>query len=808
MSRNSISSPTRGSPTRGTPTNASIIRENMTPIICIEFMIRFLQRTPDAPNIINPLTNRSLSEFANNNVFQQALNVCNGNSYDLINSAIVAITSEINEADAWSEVAIARHYGTYPLFRQELAQRRETLLTDLRNLQAEMNTATPTTPTTPVAANRTPTSPIRQYTPHTPVVARQTQARPFPQYETQVRPVPVGRNLGAEFEINADENRMIRFYSYSTQAQLEADTDYMALDADVRPIILAEWIQRHNTQNINNSSITSATVKKRSTISSNSVKSAQMQQESESVKKIYEMCSTKFEKLDLKNEVYKTAHGKPIKRMINKYIKVCHKIVDPDRCYLNNLPKIIPKLKKKYLTTLNDTILIDNVIDGDELMYLYTDYNHNLIKYKIDILKINLESYRIRYQDQEGIDAGGLRRQFAQNVAEQLFTYGNIWKTNSKSPKIEDQGGIFVEFEEKTNIYKFNTNINLNYFIYAGQSASKADIFMFAGKVYAWLMANGIKCQNRLSKAILINLLYKELPEDKANKENTEITIDDYGIILLSESPTYSKSYIDILEIIKNSLPNSENKSLEDILADPYNIYLEFPNDASKEITFTNFRDFLGVTGKYKLLGPDHSYIDAFKKGFFVKSGWMKNMGFNIPMLDYLTYSLEINDEVIKTLINEVKIYSNNTITYSNALLALFTGILENKNNNKATIYESVLEEAKKRTQGAIESGQLTQLQYDANTPHTYEEFISKLLKFWGGSYSYYNNPIYKYRINFIEYGSTIKSHTCFFTLDIPIYTKYMPEPKDKEVRFAKKNELFTELIVCIILSGNTFDMA
>ena len=86
---------------------------------------------------------------------------------------------------------------------------------------------------------------------------------------------------------------------------------------------------------------------------------------------------------------------------------------------------------------------------------------------------------------------------------------------------------------------------------------------MFAGKVYAWLMANGIKCQNRLSKAILINLLYKELPEDKVN---TEITIDDYGIILLAESPTYSKSYIDIIEIIKNSLPNSENKSLEDIL--------------------------------------------------------------------------------------------------------------------------------------------------------------------------------------------------------------------------------------------------
>ena len=602
---------------------------------------------------------------------------------------------------------------------------------------------------------------------------------------------------------------MIRFYSYSTQAQLEADTDYMALDADVRPIILAEWIQRHNAQNINNSSITSATVKKRTTLSSNSVKSAQMQQESESVKKIYEMCSTNFIRLDLKNEVYKTDHGIPIKRMINKYRKVCHKIVDPDRCYLINLPKILPKLKKKYLTIPDEYVPIYGVQVGYELIYLYTYYNKKLILDNIDILKLQLETYRIRYKDQEGIDVGGLQRQFAQNVAEQLFTLGNKPKINSKSPKIEDQGGIFVEFEEKTNIYKFNTNINLEYFIYAGKIPSKADMFMFAGKVYAWLMANGIKCQNRLSKAILINLLYKELPEDKAN---TEITIDDYGIILLSESPTYSKSYIDILEIIENSLPTSENKSLENIL-DPYNIYLEFPNDARKEITFTNFRDFLGVTGKYKLLDPDHSYIDAFKKGFFVKSGWMKNMGFNIPLLDYLTYGLEISDVVMRNLINEVTAKSNHTMLYgvdkSNAtdLLFKFISILSNRSGNKEAIYDRVLEEAKARTIGALESGQLTQLQYDRNTPKTYTEFISKLLKFWGGSYSYYSSPIHKYKINFINTGSTIKSHTCFFTLDIPIYTT---DTDGKIVKFAGKNddEIFIELLSCIIISGNTFDMA
>jgi len=556
----------------------------------------------------------------------------------------------------------------------------------------------------------------------------------------------------------------------------------------------------------------SATLKKRTVINA---ESSEMKA-SESRNTIYEMCVTDFKSLDIKNKsIYDTPNGKPIKQMINKYRKICHKIIAPDRCYLSELPSLISKIKKKYLKITSVDIRAVKV--GEELASLYNFYNEQLkLHIDKDILKADLIKYNIKYKGQLGIDAGGLGRQFAENVAQQLFTgitplSKKLKKRRSHGPD-EDytKGAIFVEFEKDTDIYVFNQDINPELFIYDKQIPSKEEIFEFAGKVYAWLMANGVKCQNRLSKAILLNLLYNK----------TEITLDDYGIILLLESKAASNNYIAILQLIEDGLAEATyaidankastskavtSKKLQDIM-DLYAIPLNFPNksDASKTVEFSTFGKFLGSTGKHTLLGPNNTYIDAFKKGFFIKSGWMKNKDFNIPLLDYLTYGLEVSDVVMKKIIDVVVYYSNynSYIPHVDYLVTNFIEILANNNGEKERIYDKVLEKALKNTEGKV-----TQLQLTINTPKTYNEFRGKLLKFWSGSSTY--NNFNKYTISIVNHGYKVKANTCRFRLDIPLNTiKYIEGKGNLEVPFASahKDDLFVEIISSIIEAGNLFN--
>ena len=929
---------------------------NINVHICVQYMINYLRRTPEQPNISNPLSRGSLSVFTgtpSTNIFQLALRNCY-NTSPVVNTAVNAIKNEIDGREAWTAWALAqpaqpptqytvRHTDAE---RNQLIASLEQLLTiplpaapapaaaapppqaaaaaaavpvnilsqrirnitgmnqhltqrllgvhDLATLQADWQYTDTLNNTQRAAITNAWNSPFYQlmrlpdratldtnpvYLSQSGFVQQQidTHWRDFgrrtihglpmpantnrfgnimaqaqaPNLQAQA-PAPLAQNLHAAFDAVADDSDIDILLSIPTHTELLANELFNRQERVMQEFILGEWYDYHNVSNPQRKSL-SATYSadhsktSRSLFSSNTLKTPSTNA-SESTKTIHELCNTKFKEIDTKRPFYsKTKVGRPIKGLIHKYRKICQTFVNPGGCVKKNSGRVVTKLKIHYLTnrrmTHGQTISVRDVVIGTELMRLFQ-------LYLIDetILRTTLDSFFIKYLNQPGIDAGGLQRQFATNVAEQLFSYGNpiaVKKpsraSRSSSPyDRKPQEGIFVEIEAKNNIYTFNQNLNPALFTVNRTVPSKTDILRFAGSVYAWLMTNSIKCQHRLSKAILLNLLYK----DKPNSPDSEIKDDDYGIIYLLESPASSKSFIDIITLVDTDLqsqydsfpPDTREASMklptiEDLLYVEYvfnepskilkpligpnrdgnpPVRADYGDDHTYEraleiynkenvVTFENYRTYINLTGKHKLLGPDMSSIDAFESGFYISRRYMKNRDFNIPLLDYLTFGLDITKETMDIIVSQVeRSAEHNGDEVKLRILGWFVNILRSQPHLIAQFSALI--------SAAVESAKdiVSPLELQMNTPKNYKDFLTKLLKFWTGSSSYYSDPQQPYRISFIDTSQRINAHTCFFTLDIPIKLRQT----DTDYFITSDVHLLSQLILCVIVAGDSFSDA
>ena len=870
---------------------------------CIQYMINYLNRTQANPNIRNPLSNRgTLSAFNldRDNTFTLALRHCRGRN-DILDRAINAIKNEIAHRVPLTQWALTNglFYETFihtEEQRNHIEEERNQIIASLQGLLTQQETPAPTDTPAPTG---TPGTPGRTFA----SIRSQSVNTLYGLYPGESRRLLSISNLatleaddmysrqttfGKTQIIQVWNNDYYKLMRAENMETLRTNQVYLELSSDDRTALEREWSSSFMRQpdpqltplNVTTRSRNLAAAfnqvnnipqpdrkslsktysdvhskKQRTVHSSNSIASLNSSV-SETTRNIHELCATKFKDIDIKQPFYaKTAVGRPIKSMINKYRKICHTIINPTNCYKKDVDRILVKLQTKYLKPRLDSqdeinkILIRNATINNEFIHLFKIY----IEYKNknpseNIFDYSIETFYIIYLGQQGIDAGGLQRQFFTNVATQLFTYGNpkpVKKPKrprksdeSRSPETEyenkPQKGIFVEVEDKSNIYIFNKNLDTSLFTVNGKTQTESTILEFAGKLYAWLMINRIKCQNRLSKAILINLLYSQ----------SEITNDDYGIILLLESQETSNSFMDLIKYANNELQTkfdrkegADNSSVELPKIIDY-LYIDFtfnepeqilkptigPHDnglppvrseySTKEkydeatkrydeeniVTYKNIQEYIGLTGHHDLLGTDNTLLHNFKSGFFVNRRYMKNRNFSVPLLDFLTYGLEITKETIEKIISEVEANSNRqTNPKVIKMIDWFKEILRGGLNKD---YNKILAIAKTNTQSAIESGVLSQAEYDANIPKTFEKFLPKLLKFWGGSSSYYNDPRYPYRINFEPRKSGIISHTCFFKLDIPI------KINDGTLFVNNAEELFVKLLMCIILSGDKFNDA
>ena len=656
-------------------------------------------------------------------------------------------------------------------------------------------------------------------------------------------------------KLNKGDKRIAYFMHFPTINALKSDDRFNSIPFKTREHILNMWYNKHNIttskrDKLSNTYSDNKSKKSRTLLTSSaSLSLKENSQESESKKIIYDLCKSQFKNIDTTHKFYDTI-GRPIKKLINKYRKICHTIVNPKSCFKKNM-NIMSKIRVRFLKKRElPTITIST---EPEILELYKLYNSKLNAINQEnILKYSLDSFFIKYAGQPGIDAGGLSRNFALKVAEQLFTLGNplpvkkSTQNNSNSNSSEysnkPQHGIFVEIEKKSNIFILNDKVDLEIFRSVDSTINKEKVFTFAGAVYAWLMANGIKCQHRLSKAILLNLLYKDLPDKPAD---SEISNDDYGMIMLLESPTLGNSFVELLKYAdnpNNRISTTELPKISEFLYVDYNFNeldengiitlkpklkppaplnlkgflpteVSYKNaketyekameqyDKDNLVTFANFREYIGLLGRHRLVSHngDRSLIDAFTGGFYITKRWLKNRDVTIPFLDFLTFGIDISPEIIEIILDEVKTNSTTKTDNGRKILTWFSNILRGVQIDDKK-YLELLDKAKENTKDAIAAGELTKTQYDLNTPNTYNEFLPKLLKYWGGTANYYKDPKYPYKIAFQNEGNKILIHSCFFTLDIPTINRDgTPFIKDAD-------DLFIQLIMNIILTGNAFN--
>jgi hypothetical protein len=103
---------------------------------CIQYMIRYLQRTQQNPNVRNPLGNGSLRVFTSN-IFQSALTHCMNRNV-ILNQAIRAIRNEIANSHAWSQWALDNSSITYTT--RHTPAERNALISELQELLETLET--------------------------------------------------------------------------------------------------------------------------------------------------------------------------------------------------------------------------------------------------------------------------------------------------------------------------------------------------------------------------------------------------------------------------------------------------------------------------------------------------------------------------------------------------------------------------------------------------------------------------------------------------------------------------------------------
>ena len=451
----------------------------------------------------------------------------------------------------------------------------------------------------------------------------------------------------------------------------------------------------------------------------------------------------------------------------DNYLEVLNRVKDN---YLNNHLKINDAnktkldqnynlLKTKYATLFNkDEPLNGRRVDsinnyvGNSIVSLFVRYmkydgdmkfndNRNYYVINIDLLKD--DNGVISEERQDGIDVGGLRRDFITALTSELFDK-KIFINRDDSDKYylnpEFEPDEFMRYIIKNKYINDDEYFN-NEFI--------NDFYKFLGQLLVFILVNDCGLDKNLSSYIISSLC-----------NNRNFTDIDYIRFMIIDYPQFFNMFFNLMK---------KPEDIEYSYASFNDFYpLDETSEEGEDLTTDNIIKWLKDSARFMMTTSILRKNIEIRAGRDYKEIYAKNKRINELLIEGIPMSLrtefstnnfkpviinsfiktaDINNEIINKIIDNLKTTTQSLYNYrSNPQLQNLLEIFINyvlKNDKGKHINELA-----------------------------YHNFIIKLLKFWSGSAFFKQNERYKIQINDNLSDTHLpQSHTCFFLIDIPNYT-------------------------------------
>jgi hypothetical protein len=449
------------------------------------------------------------------------------------------------------------------------------------------------------------------------------------------------------------------------------------------------------------------------------------------------------------HDLFKRNSDSVINKLKDKYKKYNRTLNDIDK------PGFYNSLKKKYETYFNlderqapIPIIRDSIKNyiGYSVASLFARYIHfnydmkfnDLSKYFVINFTINSDGGTISEARQAGIDVGGLRRDFITSLITELFNPNNgIFMTREGTKKYFLNPNFVPDEFYRYIITKRNTGYNID-------TNFNNDFYKFIGELITFILVNDCGLEHYLSSYLIASLSITTPFDDM-----------DYVYFMLEDFPEYTMT---LLNLLKGDPENIEYVYIG------FNDYFNLRH-GDVDITKDNIDDFIKECAKYIMtktiirkdidsIPAGSNYNNIIRKGEEINAKFVNGIpqdiksyisGKGIPLLTLTSYlikplmSQEIIGKLKRNFINSMQRHITNNANLGKIVELFSEYVLNNKFGNSEAIYF---------------------------------KYIENLIKFWSGSAFYKDTEKYKIVINTnLSNEHLPQSHTCFFTIDIPLYT-------------------------------------
>jgi len=423
------------------------------------------------------------------------------------------------------------------------------------------------------------------------------------------------------------------------------------------------------------------------------------------------------------------------RKLLIKYAKLFNK----DEPNVN--ARTIPTIKNYVGNSIISLFVRYMKFDGD------MKFNDSSSYYVSNITLIKDDNGVIREYKQNGIDAGGVRRDFITALLTELFEKKIFINRDGTdfyflNPEFELDDFMKYIIEKKLTGH---IRIDDDYF----KEGFINDFYKFLGQLLTFILVNDCGLDKKLSSYIISSFL---------NPSNN-YSDDDYVSLMINDFPQDFSTIINLMRDI-------DNIDFRPSFNDYY--LLDETDEYGEEIVKDNAIDYLRKTAKFMMttsilrkdieISHGKDYKEIFKRGKKMNSLLIegipmalkeefKNNNFNLTIINSYIKTPDMTDEIISNLISN---FRSTMITMHNY----------RSNVKLQKLTELFVEFVLKNNKGKHTNNKV------------YFDFIIKLLKFWSGSSLFKERERYKIQLNEnLSERHLPQSHTCFFCIDLPNYT-------------------------------------
>jgi hypothetical protein len=389
------------------------------------------------------------------------------------------------------------------------------------------------------------------------------------------------------------------------------------------------------------------------------------------------------------------------------------------------------------------------------------------------------EQNNFQMERQDGIDTGGLRRDFITALTNELFEK-KIFITRDGTNKYF----LNPEFEPDENmkyIIKKISGLNDTDFQTYIEDDFINDFYKFLGQLLTFILVNDCGLEKPLSSYILASF---------CTSKNKGFNNYDYISFIINDFPEEFKG---LCYFLQN--PQKVNKELLYNYNDLYllsDVDIQIASNIDNCDCSLTIKELDKINRRCKLFCVTSEnlddYIRKIAKFMMTKTVLRKNIDIS-PDKDYKKIS-ERGEKITSLLISGIpedirlELYSNNFcpwvinsyIKNPDMNIEIINILILNFATSMKEIIDDIRNKVKKDQLKKISEIFVNFILKNENSFHKDEEnyfkFISNLLKFWSGSSSFKENEKYKIQINSnLSEEHLPQSHTCFFLIDIPNYT-------------------------------------